>query len=559
MGEANKILRLQREIYAAYERELQAAGVLGPPELVRLKKKLYRRLSRTRNLVVISREELVRETAGAALLLVGDYHSLPRCQQSAARFLADLTRAAGRPPLLVLECFSTSHDPLLASWRRGSIDLNTLRRISAFDERWGFPWEGYGYLLARAAQEGIEVRGLEASPPRTGIAARDRDMAARLAALAGAGPERQVVAMVGDLHLAREALPTALDEFGLRPLRVFQNMEPLYWRLAAGGWEGGGCDLRLGRESFCILETHPLLKVQSSLNWLDGLDTLGGEEEESEGLTSRFLHLAETIASWLGLPFSPPEHLQVLATDPMEFLEKLGRSGAGREEVGRAMDEIRSTGSHFHPPSGLVYLANPTINEAAEAATAFLRRILVGPLGPAPGGDDDLALFLDRLVGHALGWLGSLLINPGRRPLPTARLARLFAEGNPRRVARTAMALARRILSHLQEESVPAPALRRALAGRKPETLLLGAKILGERIGQSWFQALQEDRLARRTLKEFFCVRPQEKGGFLESLAKLVWGIEMAEIAAVEPTTPTGALPGEAPGPRGGGGHEPQD
>jgi len=151
-------------------------------------------------------------------------------------------------------------DPRLSAWSHDLLSAEELARATAFETRWGFPWDGYGRLLVQAREAGAAVSGLAHSPPPADMAGRDRAMGAHLARMVREGGGGPVVALVGDLHLADEALPANLEAEGIQACRVFQNLEPLYWRMMAAGPLPPECVLDLDQGCFCILDAHPLLK-----------------------------------------------------------------------------------------------------------------------------------------------------------------------------------------------------------------------------------------------------------------------------------------------------------
>ncbi len=499
MGERKGRLRLQEELFAAWEEELRDMGLEGSTSLARRKRSFREEVlswppPRKRDL-----RALARRARSAGALLVGDYHTLPRTQRAAGRILASLVRE-GISPLLFLECFSRRDRRALEAWNKGRIGLDRLRWKTRFDERWGFPWEGYAELMAAARRLGVPLHPLEEDRSLRGMKRRERAMARMVDRTARSRPGRLPFLLAGDLHLAWEGLPSLLARQGRAPFRVFQNLETLYWRVAREKDLRREAWLELDGRTWCLLESHPLWKLQSTFAWLEGGALSEGTGPDMD-LSERAMELAGALARWLGIPLPGDREPLVFTGDPLSFFEILEGMGVAPPGARAFFRELRASRLFLPLGRDLVYLASPTLNCLAEGAARWLRRAQregrnrKDQAQPAP--------FLESALGHALGWTGSILLNPFRVPPPSPPgLEGIWAclDGSKEGLH----SLAGKI--------------RRIEKGDRP----LWARRLGERLGSVLAGALDQVLSLRETLAEAFQAPPMGPVGAFRLLSKLV-------------------------------------
>ncbi len=411
MGGKTGRIGLQERLFSTWEAELRALGLEGPPSLAQRKERLYREIESLPLRRKSSSGEWIRRVRkeGGALL-VGDYHTLPRAQKAAGKILSLLVKA-GSSPLLMLECFSGRHEKALREWNQGRIGTGTLRARTSFDETWGFPWEGYAHLLERARRLGVPVLPLEGGSSRRGMAGREREMARRVLRALRARPGRPAFLLVGDLHLSREGIPSILDEAGVPTFRIFQNLETVYWDLSSQGSLRKETWVELGDRTWCLLETHPLWKLQSAFTWLEDRVFQAGKEGPDVALSEKALELAQAMGEHLGIALPPYRAPLVFTGDPFPFLDLLHAMKVRAPSRRAFLSQVRACGIYLPPGRDLVFLVSPSLNFLAEAAARWLAET-AKPARRSPHTPE--GTFLHAVLDHALGWAGSLLFNPFR-------------------------------------------------------------------------------------------------------------------------------------------------
>src|SRR5205807_435060 len=157
------------------------------------------------------------------------------------------------------------------------------------------------------------------------LESRDAYAARRIAAAVRAHPGARVLTLTGQLHVAPPHLPAAvqraLGEDGrhLQSITVYQNCEDIYWALQRGGHELDGAALREA---------------------LDGV--------------------------------------QVYTAGDLSFLQTLSNRGFSKKEIHTIERQILARESYYIPRARIAYLANLSVNHAAEEATHFLRHVVSG-------------------------------------------------------------------------------------------------------------------------------------------------------------------------------------
>lgn len=138
----------QLHALAEVEREIRATDPHSRRKYLREFAEAYTRYSHT-----LAETELSAALLEADLLLVGDYHALPRSQQFAAELVEQFC-AAGKKVVLGLEMIFARDQRWLDAWQRGEIGDEQLRQRIRHDTEWGYSWEPLRDLLIRSrAQE----------------------------------------------------------------------------------------------------------------------------------------------------------------------------------------------------------------------------------------------------------------------------------------------------------------------------------------------------------------------------------------------------------------------
>ncbi len=242
-------------------------------------------------------------------------------------------------------------------------------------------------------------------------------MAQTLAEIADKHPGYKMLVFVGDLHIAPENLPAkvakAMGDFydPDEELFIYQNSEAIYWKLASENLEDKVDIVRIDEKSFCLINTPPIVWQQSYLNWLENEEG----EFDYEDPKHSFIDLAKQIAKFLGikLPKSKGD-VEVFTCGDLTFLERIKEdaefSDDEREKIKR---QVSLSESYYIPRRKWVYLANVSLNHAAEEASHFIRHLVAGDEFPRNHED----AFYANVLHEAMGFFGSKIINSKRKCL----------------------------------------------------------------------------------------------------------------------------------------------
>ena len=496
-----EIGRLQRRLWRR-QRKLIAASVLGANADFRRYQAGV--LLRTRTFQrEASYAELLDAAAQADLVYVGDYHTLKQAQRSFLKLVQ--RRASRRPLLLALEFVQGKHQAGVDAFLQGKLpEARFLERIEYSRHAVFDTWSHFREIFAEARRQKLPVVAIDLlGSGSTTLADRDRYAARRIAAAVESHPGAQVFALAGQLHVSPQHLPQAVAEELLkrgrapgRQLTVYQNLERIWWALEREGreLEVEACVVRPGE--WCLINTPPVVVQQSYLDWIEG----GAEPLSSEHLEARFRLLARTVARFLGLETQELrkalQHVAVYTAGDLSFLDALTLSGRERRQIEQ---QILSRESYYIPRAHVAYLANLSVNHAAEEAAHFVRHVVSGATGEPRGLVD---AFYARALEEAYAFCGSKIVNP-RRKCPHEpefeRLART-GDGFTREVARF-------VLDHRAIERTAGRGLRR-MQGlyRTAGSELFNAVThsLGYMLGERIYYALATGVLLKREVRALF-------------------------------------------------------
>ena len=324
---------------------------------------------------------------------------------------------------------------------------------------------------------------------------RDRYAARRIATAVRQHPDAQVFTLAGQLHVAPPHLPQAVaDELGepREPLTVYQNCERVWWELERDGreLEVEACVVRPGE--WCLINTPPTVVQQSYLDWIEG----GAQPLESGHLEARFRMLARTVARFLGLETAQLkaalEHVAVYTAGDLSFLDALPASARERRQIER---QILSRESYYIPRARVAYLANLSVNHAAEEAAHFVRHVVSGASSDEPRALPDA--FYARTLEEAYAFFGSKIVNPRRKCPHEPEFERLARSGD-----RFAREVARLVLEHRAAER----GRLRPKGGAATSGDLFNAVThsLGYMLGERIYYALATGRLLKREVRDLF-------------------------------------------------------
>ncbi len=466
-----------------------------------------------------SLEELDRTVAESTTVYVGDYHTLAQAQRAFLRLVRRLPE--DRPVILALEYVLGKHQKSLDDFLAGRLSEKSFRKLVDGDEHWEFGgWHNFQELFEIAKRRGYRVVGIDAmgrGPAGATLQARDLYAARILARERRHQPDALTMVLIGELHIAPAHLPRAVQEslgeaFAERPLILYQNCEEIYWQLEEKGLEHETELVRVDDQSYCLLNTPPIVCQQSFLNWLDvdeGMPELTAPEQN-------FKEYARLVASFFDLPLGDAlDEVELATVVDLSFLARLKRRGDfSAEDMRQIKKQILRSESYYIPRAKMAYLGNLSVNHASEEATHFVRHICSG--SPEPRGLVDA--FYARCLEEAIGFLGSKLVNHKRKCAHLPHFERLLRSKVTPREERS---LAKLVLLHAQMERGQRPRGLARIYETSADLFNAVTHVLGYRLGDKLYYALVRGQMTKDEIRALFFDPWDEEGEALTTFLYL--------------------------------------
>jgi len=416
-------MQIQKRLVNRIKREIDASIGALTPELRAYKRKYN---AEFRHYHVSSKEELMEAVLAADIVFLGDYHTLRQSQQTLLKLLEEALPNR-LDIVLALEMVQREDQAVLDEYMAGTISEDEFLKRIDYERTWGFPWNYYQPIFKAAKENCLRVVGINShsEDERHMLEERDRVAAEAVAREALARQDALIVVFDGDLHVAAAHLPAKVKEilrgYGVKRkmLRIFQNSENIYWRLAENYNEQVDV-VRLRRDAFCVINTTPLVKYQSYLNWESNREELKPvlksnwllSRDKSLNYSGQMRRIVHAIASFFEIREEGLDDFTVYTTGDLDFLERLRESGEYTPgEIQEITVQILKNESYFITKGHILYLANLSLDHAAEEAAHLINHVCAGSAEEPLVCEAD---FYYRAMKEAIGWLGSKVINPKR-------------------------------------------------------------------------------------------------------------------------------------------------
>lgn len=541
MSYREQLIAVQRKVLAAIRRDIRQSLGKEPAELKRYYRAYKRRFAQP--FEPVKREDVIRACLAADVVYVGDYHTLASAQRMALGLLEEIRKRFKGELILGMEMLQVTDQSATDQWLSGEFDEERFLSEIEYDKNWGFEWRNFKPLFDFVRDNGIRVIGINCDVHVRQASLTERDTCAAMAVSHALirNPKAKLLVVDGDMHIAPSHLPkrvnALLRDVGTRrrSVIVYQNSTTIHWRLVEQGREQEVDAVRLSPREFSIQHTHPIVKFQSYLNWIEYEEELAHGAPEwiagdgAERLHNQLLRFVESIASTLGIKEDLSD-FSVYTVDDLHYLDDLQKIHVySVEEIGLVAIQILKGESHFLPDGDMIYLANLTVNHAAEEAAHFINFKLSGPPPKVQSHEHD---FYHRTVREALGFFGSKIINPNRLAYREADFREVEKELRGQRLGtkgRDLRKVSRVVLHHIDIEDVVLSGDRRP-PSRLPKTywqelsVFLGAAhALGYRMGLWLYTALDQGAITRDEIRELFCRRFDELGSARQTYFDLLW------------------------------------
>lgn len=508
------IATLHRVIFARNQQRINESVVGYTPAFRQYENRYKRAVQRYQRRVAV--KTIDKAIAAAQVVYVGDYHTLPQSQRSFLRLLRNLP--TDRKVAIALEFVQGRHQKDVDAYLQGTLSDDAFLHAIDHEGHWRIGgWEHFKPIFDLARERGYTVLAIDkASRGAAGrsLVARDQYAAQRIAESLTQHPERLVVVLVGELHVAPQHLPEAVKRQMRRGKKkppqsviIHQNCEAIYNALQRRGLEHHTEVTQINQNQYCLLNTPPIVCQQSFLNWLD-------RDDDGEALDTpeqRVREYVQIVAHFFDLPTGDAlDVLEVATVVDLSFLRRLQRRGDFSPSAMRQIRaQIMRSESYYIPRAHMVYLGNLSVNHASEEATHFLRHVCSGTSGEPRFLVD---AFYARCLEEAVGFLGSKLINH-KRKCTDVRTLEQIARGRNEPAWNKQMA--RLVLRHLRMER--GEKVRGMSQVYECDAQMFNAvtHILGYYLGEKLYYGLIDGLLTKQQVRHLFLDTFEEDGAAL--------------------------------------------
>ena len=364
---------------------------------------------------ITDQDEMIDAIFDAGVIHVGDYHTCNQSQRSFLRILKAVVKR-DRNFAIGMELIHANHQGTLDQYLEGRINEETFLKRIKLQEHWVFDlWDNFRPLFDFCKYHGIRIIAIDAAPEDSYVRERDLAAAELMADFLTDNPGTRLFVFIGDLHIAPPHLPRdmkrALKQRGLEfdQMILYQNSESIYWKLAEKGLDDQVEVVGLADGNFCRMHTPPVICQRSYLNWLEHEE---GEIDYADAKSS-FMEIVARICDFLVIKLGKKrDEVEVFTCGDLSFLRRLKESRKFSEhEIETIKEQILASESYYIAKTKFVYLANLSLNHAAEEAAHFIKNLCSGEEEPR----EVIDAFYANILHEALGFFGSKIINHKRK------------------------------------------------------------------------------------------------------------------------------------------------
>lgn len=482
---------------------------------------------------IADQDEMIRACGQADIIYVGDYHTCNQSQRSFLRILKAVIKK-DRDFAIGLELIHERHQSVLDSFLGGRIGEEVFLKKIKLKEHWIFDlWENFKPLFDFCKYHRIPLFAIDKAPEGSSVRERDRATAALVAGYMKKNPGRKVYVFIGDLHIAPGHLPADTDRalaakrILAKSLILYQNSESIYWKLAKEGIDDRVEVVKLPDGNFCRMHTPPVVCQRSYLNWLEHEE---GEIDYADAKAS-FLELVDRMCDFLKIRLGKMrDEAEVFTSGDLSFLKKLKeRKDFSGAEIGTIKKQILASESYYIAKAKFVYLANLSINHAAEEAAHFIKSVCSGLEKPRPIVD----AFYANILHEALGFFGSKLINHKRKCYHERDFKNLLAYFETVRIPldrRLEHETASLLLEYLRLERKGRHLEKENIFHSSADLFLSLTHAIGYMLGDRLYYGLMGRAVTKDCMKKLFMDPWREEGRPVEVYLELVKRLRKVQI-----------------------------
>lgn len=371
--------------------------------------------------VVEPLDVLINAIAGARVVLLSQYQTLPECRLALAELIVALKKTLSKPiPLAVaLDCLSSDNQMLLDGFAAGQMTLAQLDKATGISEQHGQRyWQSLQPLLQLALDSTTPLKLLaaDAAALTRELTARDAVTTKTVETWLKANSTGICFVPAGELRLKSGKLYGALKKH--KVTIVLQTWDEIYWwwldqkKSKVDLQQLDNRCLRWGDNLFSINHLPPLLKLDSYLTWSVGQESWPGWPP-----TMVVEKIGKIIHKSLRLPESDTvtQPLQVYCCGDIGLLRRIQKLDGLTEEEGSALlTQMAAFESLYLPRPNVIYLATLDGYHLGEEIGHSIRINLTGEVGQAARWSKAGWLYYNS-INEAAGYLASKIVTPGRK------------------------------------------------------------------------------------------------------------------------------------------------
>lgn len=508
-----ELLGLQKAIFERNDHIIRAEAIVEEPGFAPYERRYKKFVSDFEQASKI--EEVLKAIEDADIIYIGDYHTNPQSQRTLLRLLKLLIGRLSSLGIAV-ELVRDDQQKVLDRFLADKISEKHFLKKIEFKKYWYFDlWQNFKPVFDFSRYHSIPVYGVESAEAEgKGLRERDKKSGEIIADVMEQHPEQKLFVFVGDLHIAPDHLPKEVDralaEKGLKRKRLilYQNSESIYWKLAEQRREEKVEIVKINNESYCLVITPPIVWQQTFLNWLEH----EGETIDYADAKHTVLELVERIADFLELRLPKYyEEMEVFTCGDLSFLEALKKDKSfTSKELKTIRHQILSSESYFIARKRYIYLANVSINHAAEEAAHYLKYLCSGEERERPLAD----AFYANTIHEAIGFFGSKIVNHKRKCLHERQINELIEYlssihfPSKRRIE---LEMAHLVLEHKKRERRKNPTPYRESVPHETDVFLGTTHMLGYMLGDRLYYSLLGGIISKQEVRHLFMLRMQEE------------------------------------------------
>ena len=136
---------------------------------------------------------------------------------------------------------------------------------------WGFPWENYQEIFHWAKKNKIQIIALNDVKHRNlKDSLKKRDIIAnQILSECYETSASPIFVMYGESHMASKTLMKGFDKKGVKYLKIFQNIDEIYFELMDLNKEDDIDVVKFNQNEYCVMNVPPWVKWQSHLMYLE--------------------------------------------------------------------------------------------------------------------------------------------------------------------------------------------------------------------------------------------------------------------------------------------------